>query len=62
MIDHQNLFGYLNPYLYVLFLIIYHFNNNQSEKIFLGFIFAILPAIYYTLKLIIWWTEKMEGK
>tara|TARA_Y100000996_G_scaffold354374_1_gene294522 strand:- start:318 stop:425 length:108 start_codon:yes stop_codon:yes gene_type:complete len=34
----------------------------KDTIIFLGFIFAILPAIYYTLKLIIWWTEKMEGK
>ena len=38
VLNNINLFGYLNPYLYVLFLIIYHFNNNQSETIFLGFI------------------------
>ena len=38
VLNNINLFGYLNPYLYILFLIIYHFNNNQSETIFLGFI------------------------
>ena len=38
VLNNINLFGYLNPYLYLLFLIKYHFNNNQSETIFLGFI------------------------
>ena len=38
VLNNINLFGYLNPYLYVLFLIIYHFKNNQLETIFLGFI------------------------
>ena len=38
VLNNINLFGYLNPYLYVLFLIIYHFNNNQSETILLGFL------------------------
>ena len=38
VLNNINLFGYLNPYLYILFLIIYHFNNNQSETIFLGFL------------------------
>ena len=34
----------------------------KDTLIFLGILFSILPAIYFTLKLIIWWTEKMEGK
>ena len=38
VLNNINLFGYLNPYLYILFLIIYHFNNNQSETILLGFL------------------------
>ena len=38
VLNNINLFGYLKPYLYILFLIIYHFNNNQSETIFLGFL------------------------
>ena len=38
VLNNINLFGYLNPYLYILFLILYHFNNNQSETIFLGFL------------------------
>ena len=38
VLNNINLFGYLNPYLYILFLIIYNFNNNQLETIFLGFI------------------------
>ena len=38
VLNNINLFGYLNPYLYILFLIIYHFNNNQSEIILLGFL------------------------
>ena len=38
ILNNINLFGYLNPYLYVLFLITYSFKNNQSETIFLGFL------------------------
>ena len=38
VLNNINLFGYLNPYLYILFLIMYRFNNNQSETIFLGFL------------------------
>ena len=41
VLNNINLFGYLNPYVYILFLISYQFNNNLSETIFLGFLLGI---------------------
>jgi len=41
VLNNINLFGYLNPYLYLLFLITYHFSNNQSEIIFIAFLLGL---------------------
>jgi len=35
--NQVNLFGYINPMLYVLFLINYRFDRNQTFFLFLGF-------------------------
>ncbi len=41
LLNNVNLFGYINPNLYILFLITFHFNNDLSETIFLGFLLGL---------------------
>jgi rod shape-determining protein MreD len=36
--NQMNLFGYINPMLYVLFLVNYRFDRNQTLFIFIGFL------------------------
>ena len=38
LLNNINFMGYINPYLYVLFLIIYPFSGNQTLFIFLSFL------------------------
>ena len=46
VLDNINLFGFLNPILYILFIITYKFDQNQTRFIFfcflLGFIIDLL--------------------
>jgi rod shape-determining protein MreD len=47
--DHVNLFGYSNPYLYLLLLITYRLDLNQFTFIFIGFIIGfILDLLTHT--------------
>lgn len=38
LLNNINLFGYINPYLYVLFIILYPFNASQTLFLFLSFL------------------------
>lgn len=38
LLNNINFLGYINPYLYVLFLVLYPFNGNQTLFIFLSFL------------------------
>ena len=38
LLNNINFLGYINPYLYVLFIILYPFNANQTLFIFLSFL------------------------
>lgn len=38
LLNNINLLGYINPYLYVLFIILYPFNANQTLFLFLSFL------------------------
>ncbi|WP_029034215.1 hypothetical protein [Salinimicrobium terrae] len=38
LLNNINFLGYVNPYLYVLFIILYPFNGNQTLFIFLSFL------------------------
>ncbi|MFQ3340952.1 MAG: hypothetical protein ACI9TK_000607 [Flavobacteriaceae bacterium] len=35
--NQMNIFGYVNPMVYILFLVMYPFNENKTLYIFLGF-------------------------
>ena len=38
LLNNINFLGYINPYLYVLFIILYPFNGNQTLFLFLSFL------------------------
>lgn len=41
LLNNINFLGYINPYLYVLFLILYPFNTPQSLFLFVAFLLGI---------------------
>lgn len=41
LLNNINFLGYVNPYLYVLFLILYPFNTPQSLFLFIAFLLGI---------------------
>ncbi|MGB7785861.1 MAG: rod shape-determining protein MreD [Salinimicrobium sp.] len=46
LLNNINFLGYINPYLYVLFLILYPFNANQSLFLFLAFLLGLGVDIF----------------
>ena len=42
LLNNINLFGFINPNLYLLFFIVYRFNSNPTILIFLGFLMGLL--------------------
>ena len=41
ILDHINFLGYINPYLYILFILLYPLTGNKTLLIFLGFILGL---------------------
>lgn len=41
VLNNINFLGYINPYLYVLFILLYPFNANQSLFLFLSFLLGL---------------------
>ncbi|GAB2779898.1 rod shape-determining protein MreD [Salinimicrobium soli] len=41
LLNNINFMGYINPYLYVLFLILYPFNGNQTLFLLLSFLLGL---------------------
>jgi rod shape-determining protein MreD len=41
VLNHINFLGYINPYMYVLFIIIFPFTGNRTLLIFLGFLLGL---------------------
>lgn len=41
LLNNINFLGYINPHLYVLFIILYPFNGNQTLLIFLSFLLGL---------------------
>ena len=41
VLDNINLFGFLNPIIYILFIITYRFDQNQTLFIFLSFLLGL---------------------
>ena len=46
ILNHINLFGYVNPYLYILFIILYPLTGNKSLLIALGFILGLTMDMF----------------
>ena len=42
LLNNINLFGFLNPNLYILFFVVYRFDGNKTVLIFLGFLMGII--------------------
>ena len=42
LLNNINLFGFINPNLYLLFFIVYRFDTNPTILIFLGFLMGLL--------------------
>jgi rod shape-determining protein MreD len=41
LLNHINFFGYINPYLYILFIIIFPLDGNKTLLIFLSFLLGL---------------------
>lgn len=39
--NHINFAGYINPYLYIIFILVYPFNNNRTLFIFITFMLGL---------------------
>ena len=46
LLNNINFLGYVNPYLYVLFIILYPFNGNQTLFLFLSFLLGLGVDIF----------------
>ncbi|MFD1094151.1 rod shape-determining protein MreD [Salegentibacter chungangensis] len=46
ILNNINFMGYVNPYLYVLFLLLYPFNSNQSLFLLLSFFLGLSIDIF----------------
>ncbi len=41
LLNHIDFLGYINPYIYILFIIVYPFTGNKSLLIFLSFLLGL---------------------
>lgn len=46
LFNHINFMGYVNPYPYILFILVFPFTGNKSLLIFLGFMLGLLVDIF----------------
>ncbi|RDK89100.1 rod shape-determining protein MreD [Marinirhabdus gelatinilytica] len=46
LFNHINFLGYVNPYPYILFILIFPFTGNKSLLIFLGFLLGLSVDIF----------------
>lgn len=46
LLNNINLMGYINPYLYVLFILLYPLDGNKSLLIFLSFLLGLSVDIF----------------
>ncbi|PKA82500.1 rod shape-determining protein MreD [Ulvibacter sp. MAR_2010_11] len=46
ILNHINFLGYINPYVYVLFILIFPINGNKGLLIFLSFLLGITVDIF----------------
>ena len=46
LFNHINFMGYINPYPYILFIVVFPFTGNKSLLIFLGFLLGLSVDIF----------------
>ncbi|TYA57971.1 rod shape-determining protein MreD [Formosa maritima] len=46
VLNHINFLGYLNPYLYILFILLYPLKNNRVVFIFLSFLLGLTIDLF----------------
>lgn len=46
ILNNINLLGYINPYIYILFIILYPINNNRILFIFISFLLGLTLDIF----------------
>ena len=46
LLNHINFLGYINPYLYLLFILLYPFTGNKSLLIFLSFLLGFSVDVF----------------
>lgn len=46
LFNHINFLGYVNPYPYILFILVFPFTGNKSLLIFLGFLLGLCVDIF----------------
>ena len=46
VLNHINFLGYINPYIYILFILVYPFTGNKSLLIFLSFLLGLSVDIF----------------
>ncbi|WP_338731617.1 rod shape-determining protein MreD [Mangrovimonas cancribranchiae] len=46
ILNHINFLGYINPYLYILFVALYPIKNNRSIFLFLSFLLGLFVDIF----------------
>ncbi len=46
LLNHVNFLGYINPYLYILFILVFPFSGNKSLLIILSFLLGLTIDIF----------------
>ncbi|MEZ4874221.1 MAG: rod shape-determining protein MreD [Flavobacteriaceae bacterium] len=46
LLDHINFLGYINPYLYVFFMVVYPLSGNKGLLIFLSFLLGLTIDLF----------------
>ena len=46
LLNHIDFMGYVNPYLYILFILVFPYTGNRSLLIFLGFLLGLCIDIF----------------
>ncbi|OAB79798.1 rod shape-determining protein MreD [Cochleicola gelatinilyticus] len=46
LLNHINFLGYINPYLYIIFILVFPFDGNKSLLIFLSFLLGLSIDIF----------------
>ena len=46
VLNHINFFGYINPYIYILFIVLYPIKNNRLTFILLSFLLGLTVDIF----------------